>query len=401
MSVDLRTRSDLAPPQVAATALLARDLPAAFERLGDRAAEVATRTLRPLLVEVDGEAWTWTVEGSRAVVRPGPPVGVDRWAHVRFSADQLEQLAADLVTPVGLWTASSLDIVDGSISHVMDWWLVLRAALDDQRWEAVADIDLPDDLERSFAPDDDPAEMRRFLEQAGYLHVRGLFTAEEMAQVSVDMDAAAPTYRRDDDRSWWAETVDGPRLVRMHGFEAHSPTTAELLDDRRLLRLAEVPGCGHVRRRSDGNAIEALFKPLGVTEGISDIPWHKDCSLGRHSYECCSLTVGISVTGGGPTTGQLRVIAGSHRALMWPALADPTTMGLPEVALPTETGDVTVHLSCTHHMAQPPTERERRVMYTDFRLPTPDEEATRAAHTELMRRSRDAAPRNRSQPSTV
>ena len=44
MSVDLRTRSDLAPPQVAATALLARDLPAAFERLGDRAAEVATRT---------------------------------------------------------------------------------------------------------------------------------------------------------------------------------------------------------------------------------------------------------------------------------------------------------------------------------------------------------------------
>jgi hypothetical protein len=39
--------------------------------------------------------------------------------------------------------------------------------------------------------------------------------------------------------------------------------------------------------------IEALIKPLHVVEGISDLPWHKDCSLGRHSYECYSLTLGI------------------------------------------------------------------------------------------------------------
>ena len=38
--------------------------------------------------------------------------------------------------------------------------------------------------------------------------------------------------------------------------------------------------------------------------------------------------------------------------------------------LPTQTGDITMHLSCTHHMAQAPTARERRVMYTSFRLPS-------------------------------
>ena len=32
---------------------------------------------------------------------------------------------------------------------------------------------------------------------------------------------------------------------------------------------------------------------------------------------------------------------------------------------------MTVHLSCTLHMSQPPVERERRVMYTSFRLPEP------------------------------
>jgi hypothetical protein len=43
---------------------------------------------------------------------------------------------------------------------------------------------------------------------------------------------------------------------------------------------------------------------------------------------------------------------------------------LPEIDLPTSTGDVTLHLSCTAHMAQAPTERERRVLYTGFRLPS-------------------------------
>jgi hypothetical protein len=44
-------------------------------------------------------------------------------------------------------------------------------------------------------------------------------------------------------------------------------------------------------------------------------------------------------------------------------------LDLPQIDLPTKTGDVTIHLSCTLHMSQPPVSRERRVMYTDFSLP--------------------------------
>ena len=110
------------------------------------------------------------------------------------------------------------------------------------------------------------------------------------------------------------------------------------------------------------------MKPIGVVEGISDLPWHKDCSLGRHSYQCCGLTVGISVTGADERSGQLAVVAGSHRALVQPAFARPS-WGLPEIGLPTRTGDVTVHTSCTMHMSHAPVDRERRVMYTGFSLP--------------------------------
>ena len=110
------------------------------------------------------------------------------------------------------------------------------------------------------------------------------------------------------------------RLVRMQGFDRESDATDALLDDPRFRSLADIAGDGHVADGARGaNRIEALFKPLGVVEGISDVPWHKDCGLGRHSYDCCGLTVGISVTGADAVSGQLRVIAGSHRALVWPA----------------------------------------------------------------------------------
>ena len=133
-----------------------------------------------------------------------------------------------------------------------------------------------------------------------------------MDQISADMDAAAGDYRDGDGRSWWVTHGDGARrLVRMQGFDAKSPTTAELLDDPVFVRIGTLTGDGHHNRGGMvGNRVEALFKPIGVAQGISDVPWHKDCSLGRHSYDCSNLTTGISVTGATEDSGQLRVRRG-------------------------------------------------------------------------------------------
>ena len=225
-----------------------------------------------------------------------------------------------------------------------------------------------------------------------------MFDPEEMQRVSDEMDAAVPEYPDDGSTdSWWATVAGGDRrLVRMLAFEKHAPATLALLEER-LPAIGRIPGEGRNGPWHWRGGFEGLFKPLGVQEGISDVPWHKDCAPGRHSYGCCGLTVGVSVTGGGETSGQLRVIAGSNRALVWPSLYDAAeVLDLPDVALPTETGDVTVHLSCTLHMAQPPTERERRVLYTGFGLEPLDPEAA-AAGLAKLRASRDAAPRNTSQ----
>jgi hypothetical protein len=221
-------------------------------------------------------------------------------------------------------------------------------------------------IRRSFGPDDSDQEMRAFLEQAGYLHIRGLFSEDEMRAVEADYPKAAPHYDKGDPRGWFATTKDGAEhLVRMEGFDRFSEASVALIESERFQRLARIPGLDHVARKP-GTRLGALWKPIGVVKGISDVPWHKDCSLGRHSYECCSLTVGISVTGADAESGQLRVVAGSHRALVWPAPCVQPGLDLPVVDLPTQTGDVTVHLSCTMHMSQPPVKRTRKVLYTGF-----------------------------------
>ena len=374
MSVDLRTRRDDDVTPVTAMDFFSQQLPEALERSRDLVEPGAAHLrLRPLSVDVEGECWSLSRPQEAVRVERG---GASDGAALRLDCEALTELVHDRVTPMTFFTAGRLDMPSGGLPDFLNWWLVLRSALDERPIHTPGAVTFresdgsPLDLGRSFRMDDPIEAMSHFLHEAGFLHLQGVFDPGLMARISEDMDRAAPSYAEGDARSWWATTADGTRrLVRMQGFDERSEGAAALLRDERFLGLGAIPGDGHSHQGMSGNRIEALFKPIGVTAGISDVPWHKDCSLGRHSYECCNLTVGISVTGADATSGQLRVVAGSHRALIWPAMIQPADNDLPELDLPTGTGDVTVHLSCTLHMAQPPVLRERRVMYTSFRLP--------------------------------
>ena len=364
MSVDLRTRADSEQAPMQAGVFFGETLPTLLDA---RQAEIAPGArelpLPDFCIETDGEPWTLAWQGDRAAVRPGR----ESRARVRLSSEQLSDLVNDQSTPIALMSTKLLDMPEGGLPDFLNWWLVLRAAVDGRRIHARGDVAFQDGIRRSFAPDDSDQEMRAFLEQAGYLHIRGFFSAEEMRAVEADYPKAAPHYQKGDPRGWFATTQDGvEHLVRMEGFDRFSEATVALIEAERFQRIGGIPGVGHVCVRKPGARVGALIKPIGVVKGISDVPWHKDCSLGRHSYECCSLTVGISVTGADADSGQLRVVAGSHRALVWPAPCVQPGLDLPIVDLPTETGDLTVHLSCTMHMSQPPVRRTRKVLYTGF-----------------------------------
>ena len=303
---------------------------------------------------------------------------------MRLTVEQLTDIVNDQSTPVALMSNAILDMPEGGLPDFLDWWLILRAAVDGRRVHVAGDVEFEMDTCRSFTVDDSDEDMRRFLEEAGYLHIRGLFSKEEMAAVEADYEKAAPHYEKGDDRAWFATTHDGEEhLVRMNGFDRYSEVSVDLIDEDRFQRIGRIPACGHTTTRLPGNRIGALNKPIGVVKGISDVPWHKDCSLGRHSYECCSLTVGISVTGADAESGQLRVVPGTHRSLVWPAPCIQPGLDLRPVDLPTQTGDVTLHLSCTQHMSQPPVKRTRKVLYTGFGQVSADPELADANRARL------------------
>lgn len=401
LTVDQRTRRDDELVAVDPVDFFEHELPARIAADGDLAVPGAIELApRALAIETEAGCWTLALEDGALHVRPGDDGAP---AKVRLDPEQLTDLVHDVRTPMGFLTGGDLQQERGRLDDLLDWWVVLRSLLDRRPAHTrgavtFADTDgTPLDLHRGFDADAPDEELAHFLGEAGYLHLRGVFSEDEMAQISRDMDEAFPRYSPDDGRSWWATTASGEhRAVRLQHFHEHSPTTAGLLGDDRLTRLARLTSDGHrPEAQFGGNAIEALVKPLDVVAGISDLPWHKDCSLGRHSYRCCSMTVGISVTGADAATGQLRVVAGSHRALIQPAFVR-RGLDLPEVDLPTQTGDVTVHLSCTMHMSQAPQTAERRVLYTGFRLP--DEGRTSAETAAKLSRIREGSYRTVSQP---
>jgi hypothetical protein len=383
VTLDLRTRLDGDVETIDVSDFFGMELPRLAAERSDLAVPGALELdVAPLCFEFS--EGTWTLSITRDSIRVA--AGDSGHALVRLNRTELTDIVHDQRTPMTLLTAGTLDMPRGDLGDFLDWWVVLRSLLDARPVHTAGGVDFKDrdgaelDLQRSYSADDDAADMSHFLAEAGFLHLTNVFTAEEMAEVSADMDAAFAHYVPDDGRSWWATTASGERrAVRLQWFHERSPITSALLQDDRLLRVANLTSDGH-RHRSEGNTIEALVKPIGVVQGISDLPWHKDCSLGRHSYRCCSLTVGISVTEAGERSGQLAVVAGSHRALVQPAFFR-RSWGLPEVPLPTGVGDITVHCSCTLHKSYPPVECERRVMYTDFTLPPhmDDEAATQGA----------------------
>ncbi len=270
-----------------------------------------------------------------------------------------------------------LNFRNGDMRAVSIWdslWMTLLEgwpAVDEQltfidRWGA------PLDLDASFGPNDDPLDIAHFLREAGFLRLRGWLDPEDLA---TDLRRHGSCVADVHPRRW--EVVVGASRRWNLAMRADAAIPRTLADHAGSARSDRWE---HLRQALAGDDqlehpdyevrnIEALVKPVGVVQGASDVNFHRDCHLGRHAYNCSGINVGIPVTASGADNGQLRVVAGSHRVAI-PVEIALTEPYLPIAALPTQPGDLTVHLSCTLHEATPPIHSTRKVMYSGFRLPS-------------------------------
>ncbi len=392
MSIDCRTRLHKDVREIPRDEVFDAILPQAIERNAALAAEgLLYKKLPPLVLVVDGRSVSLRERDGALLLEPGESAGA---TVATLDEGGLSNLIQDRQTTMGLAMTSKVEITQGTFDTWIGWEPVFRALLDARPVYQPGAISLRDpsdnplDLSRSFGLDDDRAEVSHFLHEAGFLHISGVFSAQEMAEVADDLDRALAEADPDDGASWWAGDSKGrQQAVRVLWFHTQSEALRALLVDERLQWLAELTGDSH-----DGSKLgaEGLRKPLDIQTGLSDLPWHKDCGQGMHSYRCNGMTVGISVTGADRTSGALGVVPGSHRANVQTAGLDPS-LDLAPIKLETRTGDLTVHCSDTLHRAYQPTERPRKVVYTSFQLapkpgdvvPKPSQDEVRAERAQL------------------
>lgn len=326
------------------------------------------RGVAPIAFKVpDGAAYSYV---------PGPDT-VELWATdvaadtvVELSREAFSDFANELRTGRGLLYAGLVEVTRGDFASFERWEPALRALYHGRHIVDPAAECVRDDLDRMFTLADADAQLTAFLVETGFLHVRAVFSADEISVLGADVERLRADARPDDGKSWWATRADGTDVCcRLIYASLRSEVIAGLGEDPRLARLAALHGDALEPASECLDGFSVVFKHPVITGGLSDLPWHRDCGLGGHPIICPGLNVGVQLDAATPESGQLHFVAGSHRGSSHPPRSSDEARQ-PVVAIDTEPGDVIVHYGHALHAAPPPTgSGGRRALYVGFVRP--------------------------------
>jgi hypothetical protein len=311
---------------------------------------------------VDDESVTYRVENGQILAEEGVQDGDTL---VRLDRAAWDDLVGQVRSFINLQLTQQLVFERGGFEQLADWYpalTYLHAGIppyDPTR----ADLKGRDPA-KAMSLDDSDDELREQLQTMGFMHVRGVFSTEEMEQANAEIDRLARLARKGDDQSWWVTGEDDEDvLCRLVYATQRSEVLRALEQDPRIRRLGTLidPDSRVAPDRMEGSAV--LLKVPGKTKGLSNIPWHQDCGMGGHAILCPALSIGIQLTGSNAETGNLHVVPGSHGQTLhyqWQQrLSD-----VPVVKVDTAPGDVTVHVQDVMHASPKPTGvGGRRTMY--------------------------------------
>lgn len=341
---------------------------------------------------VEDETVTYCVDGATIRVDESP---AESPVVVRLSRQAWADLVGQVRTAINLLLSNELAFERGGFEQLADWDPILRYLHAGVPPYDPARADFHGrDPAATFTLDADDAELAAQLRTMGYLHVKSVFSAEEMRAANQEVDRLAAQARPGDDESWWVTGGDGVSvLCRLVYATLRSPALAALDDDPRVRRLGTLidPALRAAPDRMEGSAV--LLKVPGKTIGLSNIPWHQDCGMGGHAIMCPAVSVGIQLTGSESSTGNLQVVPGSHGQAIhyrWEQRLDR----VPVVSIDTAPGDVTVHIQDLVHASPEPTGAGgRRTMYVTHYPPALfDHVGPGQAFNDLVRNRVIAAP---------
>src|SRR5581483_8885448 len=286
-----------------------------------RAALVAgdVATLPSLALRIDDRR-SFTYRPGDGVISIDP--GDERAATViAIDVDDWCGLVHELEAPAGLVYGGRIRAVRGAAADLMAWESTLRALYTGRPPYRPEALDLRDrdgrplDVQRAFDPAGERADMAHFLATAGYLFVRGVFSADEASRLLSEAIALRAEARPGDKLSWWGTNAAGEEVLTRVTRANAMPALGALPSDPRVLDLVALAERPLVHTRGEGQGVTAIYKqPEMSKSGLSDLPWHRDCGMGGHAVMCPRLLVSIYLREATPETGELAMLPGSHRA---------------------------------------------------------------------------------------
>jgi ectoine hydroxylase-related dioxygenase (phytanoyl-CoA dioxygenase family) len=306
-----------------------------------------------------GDAYSYVpTEGGIEIV----PGDADADTVVEVSQETWEGIVRDVESAPGLLYAGRVKCVRGDGLRFVRWEPAWRAMFHGRPIFDPENNDLRDrsggplDPARSFLASDDPQDMAHFLRTTGYLFVRELFSADEVAAFVEDAAAVRREAREGDHESWWGRNAAGESVLCRVINAGRRPRLQRLREDPRLTALVGLADekLAPSVDESGERTCTVLWKNPNVTEGLSDLPFHRDCGMGGHAIMCPILIASVNLTEASLDSGALRMLPGSWRA-SYP-FVDPRHPRAPAgVTLNAGPGDVSLHYSDVMHASPPPT----------------------------------------------
>jgi ectoine hydroxylase-related dioxygenase (phytanoyl-CoA dioxygenase family) len=287
---------------------------------------------------------------------------------VELELDAWHGLINDLDTSPGLFYGGRATVPIGNPMRFIRWEPGLRCLFHgipifDPDTADLRNIDgSPLDPTRTFAmaelSTDESLRMEatQFISTAGYLVVKGVFTEPEVEAFRKGVDRAEEQATPGDQKSWWGRNDAGEEVLT-RVLNAHQQAElAGVPSDPRVAALAALAPEDLSPRTSGGvQTASVLWKRKNVAEGLSDLPWHRDCGMGGHAINCPAMVMSICLTSGTPGAGELRVLPGSHKG-SYPFVDGRDVHAPTGVPLDVGPGDLSLHYGDVMHASLTPTD---------------------------------------------
>ncbi|MCP5065499.1 MAG: phytanoyl-CoA dioxygenase family protein [bacterium] len=325
---------------------------------GELALEEAKR-LGPVAFRLtEGGAYTYRAGASGIEIVPGDETARNVY---ELSRETWQAIVHELETAPGLLYAGKVKCMRGKAIRLVAWEPGLRAIyngrpiFDPDAFELTDRHGDPLDPATAFTLEHDRTDMAHFLRNAGYLVVKNVFDEKEVTSFQQAAAELHSTAVPGDRKSWWGKNAKGEEVLCRVTTARTATAFQDLYRDPRLTGLIDLSDT-ELKARAGTGTYEGgtvIYKNPDMVEGLSNLPWHRDCGMGGHSLNCPLIILSVFVTPLNADTGELRMLPGSQQGSCPPLDAD-NPHAPAGVALAAEPGDVSLHYGDTMHAAPPP-----------------------------------------------